>query len=239
MGAGATPPIPLQSALSLNSFDRAARMATLFRWYKCEKVEYTYQPIFNTYQASSTGYSIPYLYHVMNRTGTQDVYDVNDFKAMGSMPHRLSKPLKITYKPNWLLAGNAIVNYQSLTIPGYSSTVNAGVFPIANSGNTPCSKWLRCPAQNTAGPAGSTSSFDEVGLSASVLSPFPLARSLNETAAVQWLGHDIIVDQDVPAPVDVPLVRVMVKVHWVFKDPMYYGVTVPSLPQTREQTSNV
>jgi len=132
----------------------------------------------------------------MNRTANTDVYTLNDYKAMGSMPHKLTTPLTISYKPNWLIAGNPIVNYTTL------STAQAGgpasgiaSFPVASSGNTPCSKWLRCPTPNTA--VADTSNFAEVGLTDSVLTPFPNARSITETAGVRWLGHDIIVDQDV------------------------------------------
>lgn len=232
-GAGTANPLNRTYSVSLNSCDRAARMATLFRWYKCEKVEYIYQPIYNTFQSSAGAYSIPYVYKVMNKTGNQDSYEINDYKAMGAMPIKLTKPVKFIYKPNWLLGGNPIVNYTTL------STAQAGgpasgiaAFPVASSGNTACTRWLRCPTINTA-LAVAASSFDNVALDGSIIAAFPNARTVTETAAVNWYGHDIVVDQDVPAPIDVPLIRVYCKITWVFKEPMYFGLNVPSIPVTR------
>jgi len=53
-GSGAGLPASNRSySVHLSTCDRAARIATMFRWYRIAKVDYVYQPVYNTFQATS------------------------------------------------------------------------------------------------------------------------------------------------------------------------------------------
>lgn len=190
------------AGINPDRFERATILASQFKFYRATRVEYTYQPLFNTYQAGS-GASVPYLYQVMNRSGEQQPTAAGaptlsrfQLQRMGATPEKLIKTLFKSYKPN--------------TLVGTASSHNLA----------------------TGGSLGKTSAFinwsftpkyDE-WLSTEILKgSYPLASgSPNINAAIvqppNYYGHWFYIHQD-DVNGEVPVCDILVKVHFEFKDP--------------------
>jgi len=90
---------------SLNQFKRASALAPNFKWYKAKSVEWTIEPLFNTFTDDGTPQSIPYTYMAMNRTQDSSLQTLQDFQAMGCKPRKLTTKRVIKYTPNWCSPG--------------------------------------------------------------------------------------------------------------------------------------
>lgn len=91
---------------NLSEFPRAAAVATNFEMYKAEKVVWTYEPLYNTYQDTVGGLSKPYVYIAMNRRQRlMNHPTLANVQAMGSRGVPLTSKRIVSYRPNWLSPG--------------------------------------------------------------------------------------------------------------------------------------
>lgn len=90
--------------LSLALFSRASAVGQSYREFRIKNVKVIYKPLFDTYQASQAGGTVPYLYYLIDRTGSyQNITTVEQLKRMGARPMRLDdKNLVINYRPSVL-----------------------------------------------------------------------------------------------------------------------------------------
>jgi len=180
--------------LAADRFQRATILASQYRFFRCSRVEYIYQPLFNTYQAGA-GASVPYLYQVMNRNGEQQPTTPLtrlQLQRMGATPIKLTKQIVKSYKPN--------------TLVGTASTHNL----IAGDGlgkTQMAVKWSFTPK------------YDE-WLSSELLKTTYIAPTtpLVIGGPANYYGHWFYVQQDDPNEL-VPVCDILVKTFWEFKDP--------------------
>jgi len=182
----------------LDEFQRASSIAPMFKWYKATLVEWTVDPLYNTFQDGTTGgeVTIPYLYMTMNRTQDTTGINIGDIKAIGAKPQKLVGTRRISYRPNWCS-------------PGLSAYLIGAQY--ASVGLQPQYGWLACP--NTLPAPGAMTPATATGQT-------PTAASVY-TSTVIYNGHTVIADQEVPTGTLQPVARVTVTVHWAFKDPHY------------------
>jgi len=182
-------------------FMRALAVASQYKFYRCSRVEYEYIPSYNTFQDGS-GTTVPYLYHVMNRTGEtlpNAPYDNAYLQRMGAMPIKLTKAIAKSYKPN--------------TLCGTASThdIVAGTNPTGIPGGN--IRWTFTPK------------YDE-WQSTEFLQETPEQGSAGGVTMTQvgyapstYYGHYAYIKQDRDAVAEDPVCDLIVKVHWEFKDP--------------------
>lgn len=180
------------------SFDRALSLAAQFQFYRATKVEYIYEPLFNTYQEGAGGISIPYLYYSMNRKGAEtQIASKEALMRRGAVPIKFTKRIEIGYKPNTLMgtvAGHQISpgSNDSILHQGWSYT------PVYD-------KW-----QST--EVLTTGSFQVA----------PAAANTDITRAyarpTTYYGHDFFIDQHA-GDGDKFAGKLTARVHWEFKMP--------------------
>lgn len=189
----------LQGNESSSVFARASILASQYKFYRATKVEYMYVPAYNTFQ-DGAGFSIPYIFTVMNRNGEQlpaSSMTKAQIERMGATPTKFSKTLVKCYKPN-TLAGTAS---QHKIVAGTNPTGNPG--GLINWTFTPkYDEWLSSeilfttPGQSSAG--GNT--MQSAGF-----------------APANYYGHWSYISQS-GAGSDT-LGTLIIKVHWEFKEP--------------------
>jgi len=225
---------------TLAEFERANLLSQNFKWVRPARVTYTYEPMYNTYQASSQLGSqpgIPYLYTVMNRTQDRALIGnsvPSNLLAQGAKPKKLSRVIKISYVPNWCspgLLGAYINNNNYQNIVQIGSKVEYGWVPCPNA-------FSRYSALQTQGiePDINASSFTQTGSSlvgfGGVGNNWPSIAS----NAVTYNGHYAIVEQVNKPPSAV--YKVSVTVDWVFKDPKYVNAVQTTDLYTHDASGN-
>nr|WAE42328.1 MAG: capsid protein [Cressdnaviricota sp.] len=196
-------------------FMRALTVASQYKFYRCSRVEYEYIPSYNTFQDGS-GTTVPYLYHVMNRTGEElpaPPYDNAFLQRMGAMPIKLTKQITKSYKPN--------------TLMGTCSTHDlvAGTNPTGNPGGN--IRWTFTPKYDE------WQSTEFLGLTPQQASAGGNTMTQVGFAPSTYYGHYAYIKQDRDATGEDPVCDLIVKVCWEFKDPR-------SLNDTREaQMANI
>lgn len=210
----------------LAQFERAARIATNFKFYKPARVTWTYEPMFNTYQADSMAGTpgIPYLYSAMNRTQDNQVYVVGDYLAQGAKPKKLAKIIKMSYVPNWCSPG--LLTFQvSANVPPPVGGVVQNIVQVgskAEYGYIPCPTTFNTySAGTTEGitPFQATTQFPNTGPN------LPGFLGLGNTTAgiatncVYFNGHKAFIEQ--LNKTSTIVCKCTVTVDWVFKDPLY------------------
>ncbi|UAU47018.1 Cap [Chicken proventriculitis-associated circular virus 24] len=198
---------------SLNQFERAQKLSTLFKWYKAAHVSYSLEPMFNVYQAGGTGTSaIPYVYTRMNRTGDQTQLNINDLLAMGCRPKKLTTLKKIAYKPNWCSPG--LISYQVAQASGFGGVVTT----ITQNGLKPEYGWLASPTDvQLVGNTTGNNFIPSVNFNGATNLGNTLAKVA--TASPVYNGHHMIIEQLNGSALT--MCKVTCTVHWVFKDPKY------------------
>jgi len=196
---------------NLSQFRRASNLAPNFKFYKPTLVEWTIEPLYNTFQDGTTGaeVTVPYIYMVMNRTQDQTGLALADIQAMGSKPQKLVGKKTISYVPNWCSPG--LNTYANQAVGNVNALVR-----FTNMGLKAQYSYIACPptdlpanAQNTplyivpSAPPG----FGQDGMNA-----------VNANQCV-YNGHTIWIDQEVPTGTLQPVARVTCTVHWSFKGP--------------------
>jgi len=198
---------PYAFTFTLNQFVRAATLAPNFKWYKASRVEWSLEPLFNTFTDDGTPQSVPYVYMTMNRT--QDAVSINllDLQAMGCKPQKLTSKKTLAYRPNWCSPG----------LTSYFKDTNSYIREINQQGLKPQYAWLSCPNTNDA-----VSPF--VRADSTPVEPqfnFPLTDDMAKVlpSQVVYNGHNIYIDQALASAL--PVARLTCTVHWEFKGPHY------------------
>jgi len=186
---------------NLSQFRRASALAPNFKWYKAVSVEWTLEPLFNTFQDGVGSSSMPYLYETMNRTQDSTGINLQDMQAMGSKPKKLTNKHVTKYTPNWCSPG-----------------LGTEPFPlnnITNFGLKAQYSYLASPDTNLGLNNPSIIKVDQAP-GAPAVDPSAITANM-----VIYNGHTIWVDQDIDAQVDIACARVVCNVVWHFKDPHY------------------
>jgi len=95
-------------APTLSQFARSRSISENYQFYRCSQLEFKFEPLFNTYQDISGGSSVPQLFWLMNRSGTQpNVINTDWLQAQGAKPHKLTSNYVIKYAPSTLAISSA------------------------------------------------------------------------------------------------------------------------------------
>lgn len=183
-------------------FMRALIVASQYKFYRCSRVEYEYLPAYNTFQDGS-GTTVPYLYHVMNRTGEQlpnPPYDNAYLQRMGATPMKLTKAIAKSYKPNTLVGTASTHSIVQATNPSGIPGGNIRWTFTPKYDEWQSTEFLQ-PTPNGVESAGGVP-----------LNPAGFGPST-------YYGHYIYIKQDKDAVAEDPVCDLIVKVHWEFKDP--------------------
>lgn len=198
------PSVTYNFQFHLYQFQRASRLAPLFKFYKAAKVEWELTPLYNTFQDGTTGgeVSVPYMYQLMNRTGDLVGQNLADIQATGARPFKLVATSIKSYKPNWLLAGLSM----------FQNGPSGSLVTPSTQGMKPSYDWLPCPNQNV------VNAQLQIGQSPDIAATY----TVNSTVAANntpYFGHTLRVDQAVTTGVLQAVARLTCRVHWVFKQP--------------------
>jgi hypothetical protein len=199
----------------LNQFGRAQAIGAFFKWYKAVKVEWSMEPLYNTFQEGQVtpSASVPYIYTVMNRTQSKQAMLLQDFQACGSRPKKFTNKHTMSYVPNWCSPG--LMCYAQNTGTG---SVNQGIY---TNGLKEERGWLMGPellAQSPNGQLGNLQTSDNQLPNG--LSPQPLIVPVNTNQTV-YNGHNVFIEQS-NAPSAATVCKITCTVHWIFKDPSNY-----------------
>jgi len=218
-----TPNTTYQYIFSLNQFGRAQAIGAFFKFYKAAKVEWSFEPLYNTFQEGNSGPSagLPYLYTVMNRTQSKTSMLLGDFQACGSKPIKFAKKITKSFVPNWCSPG--LMCYAQNTGTG---SVNQGIY---TNGLKEERGWLMGPEQLAQSPNGQLSNLQTSDNQlVNGLSPQPLIVPMN-TNQVVYNGLNAIIEQ-ANAPAGSTVCKITCTVHWIFKEPSNYtGVSAPDV----------
>lgn len=187
---------------NLSQFIRASALAPNFKFYKAKSVEWTVEPLYNTFQDGTTGgeVTIPYMYMTMNRTQDSTGIILKDIQAMGAKPQKLVGKKTIKYVPNWCSPGLSVYNVGSY---------------MASTGLQKQFDYLACP--NTNSGQNVTSQFvPAIAPGSVIIGQVPIYA--NQTV---YNGHTIWIDQEVPTGTLQSVARVTCTVTWHFKDPHF------------------
>jgi len=193
---------------NLSQFRRASALAPNFKWYKAVSVEWIVEPLFNTFQDSATGSSIPYMLQTMNRTQDTTAVNGSDLLAMGAKPVKLTSRKSIKYTPNWCSPGLGNFTVNGATGDLVRTTDQGLKAQYAYLASPDASGW---PLDNT--PSFITPA-EPIGSGGSGMT------SINTNQAI-YNGHTVYFLQSVDAVPDVSLARITCNVTWAFKDPHY------------------
>lgn len=193
---------------ALAAFNRAMAVAACYRFYRCTKIELEFVPFANVF---APGTSFPELYFQVDRTATNIVANAPTKASMlgkGVLPIKWTSIIKKSYKPAVLRQENLIT--QGYVTHGPDNIINS-VQPVTS---TPVfNKWYMTqevynPQQYSANPPGVA------------IMPGPALQP----SALLYHGSQFFVDSPVPYAQDVG--KLIIKVHWEFKQPL----VLPSAP---------
>lgn len=215
------PTLNYNFVFSLAQFARASVLAPSFKWYKATMVEWTIEPLYNTFQDGTAGteVSVPYYYTVMNRTQDKSALNLDDYQAQGSKPKKLVAKTTIKYRPNWCSGG----------LSAYYFNNNGTMAPLQYTyAQTPMLGlqqqygWLASP--HTILDQNETSVINPIQPDGDLAPPgslLPPLTGMNPVYAnkVVYNGFSMLVDQSVPTGTLQPVARVVCTVHWAFKGP--------------------
>lgn len=207
--------LPYQRTFSLNDFNRARYESVNWQFFKANRVTYTYEPLYNTYQDGNdnTALSAPYLYQKMNRTQDNEIpLGLGDLQGMGAMPRKLTNTHKFSYKPNWCTQGLTAVASQGAGVYALGAKTEYGWINNSSHDFTQASPTTRNAGVLIPDQAGAVGTI----LNAQTVHQLPSYCLYN--------GHDDFIDQKFAgtSPNQV-ICRVTITVEWHFKSPMYNG----------------
>lgn len=200
-------------AFNLAQFQRATQMATLFRFYKAAKVEWTLEPMFNVFQGGAGNGTIPYLYTIMNRSQERDTLVLGDLLAMGAKPVKLTSKHVQSYRPNWCSPGMA-----AMLVSPASGIAGGVVQNVVTQGRKVEYDWLATPAnwygtQTTADLTTIIGNIGSVTNAGNNMVP-------DSAALAVYNGHGYYIEQK-NAFAGIMACKLTARVTWVFKDPRY------------------
>ena len=212
-----------QYIFSLNQFGRAQAIGAFFKWYKAAKVEWSLEPLYNTFQEGQVtpAASVPYVYTVMNRTQSKKSMLLQDFQACGAKPIKFTSKITKSYVPNWCSPG--LMCYSQNTGTG---SVNQGIY---TNGLKEEKGWLMGPELLAQSPNGQLASLQTSDNQLVNGLTDPLIVPVN-TNQVVYNGHNVFIEQT-NAPSAATVCKITCTVHWIFKEPSNYtGVSTPLPP---------
>lgn len=122
--------------VSLDQFDRAVNVAKSYQHYRIKKISIKLKPLFDTFNASLSGNGVPYLYYMIDKSGSLPTNPTIDIlRNAGAKPIRFDeREIVISYRPAVLMGvrdnnnvdGDATSSYK---ISPWLSTNNAPVSP--------------------------------------------------------------------------------------------------------------
>lgn len=136
---------------SLARYQRASQVAQAYREYRITKLEFQFMPLLDTFpypDAVSDAIQVPYLYFMIDKTGTfSDFLTGEQLERAGAKPRRFDdNTVRINMKPSVL---DYTYDKNNLT--------NAWARPLT-------SPWLSCDKNNDGTQAFAPSSIDHLGL---------------------------------------------------------------------------
>lgn len=196
---------------NLSQFRRASTLAPSFKFYKATLVEWTIEPLYNTFQDGTTGgeVTVPYIYMTMNRTQDSTGIGLSDIQAMGAKPKKLTSKMVIKYKPNWCSPG--LTQYKVNPYPG----LQLPVVDIRSQGLQAQYTKLACPDTNP----GQNLESNITPAYPGGLNPANTGMAPVITNQVVYNGHTVWIDQEIPTGTLQSVARVTCTVHWSFSDP--------------------
>lgn len=224
-----------QNAFSIGEFPRASRLASLYKFYKADYVEWEYTPQYNTFQddLAESNQQIPYMYSIMNRTQDANIVPtaqtVQFMQSMGVSPKKFTNKVVIRYKPNWCSPGLIM---QRLN-PNPSTPFLDG---IASSGLRANYGWLASPDTD---PLGNPSTTMSVVDPASSTFPAGFNIPQNFPGSTVYNGHLTFFTQGPAFTTKQQVGSVVCRVKWSFKQPSYLAVIPPSsvdVPEVAQPT---
>jgi len=210
---------------NLSQFRRASALAPNFKWYKATSVEWTIEPLYNTFQDGTTGaeVSVPYMYMTMNRTQDSLLLGLADLQGMGAKPKKLVAKTVIKYKPNWCSPGlqqlARFVDPQSPT--GYT------LAEVDSAGLKAQYSYLQCPNKDSQIDNNPQFSVPIIAPSTTYPPGLSVVQAAILTNQVVYNGHTLYVDQKVPTGLLQPVARITCTVHWHFKGPHFIAPAQP------------
>lgn len=96
----------------LRDYARALRVASSYKYFRCEKVELEFIPRFNTFQGSDNGISKPELYYQTNKQTLITAPTKAILQARGCSPIQWTKPIKKVFRPA-IMRGETLYGYGS------------------------------------------------------------------------------------------------------------------------------
>lgn len=220
---------------SMNDFTRARLASLEWQFYRAKKVTYTFEPLYNNYEAGIGALSAPYMYIRMNRTADSIVPgNLFDLQAAGAMARRFTKTVKITYRPNWTSPGQLVIS--TAAVAGMPPPNNQFVNGVTENGSKIEYGYINnSPYQQTQDPAGAVivPVFNR-RLPGTLEAALPGVQSTNGLAAppsqasyALYNGHYVYFDQKFANPTaTAPVARVTMTVEWEFKGPIWWSKIV-------------
>ena len=100
---------PVEPVVQLQGFQRALDIADTFQEYRISKVEYSYTPLYDTFNAAAGSgidlVTVPKLYTKVQTVETPESYTLDYLIAQGAKPIRMDdKIIRHTYRPHVLQA---------------------------------------------------------------------------------------------------------------------------------------
>lgn len=188
--------------INLSRYPRASVMASQFQFYKCSKVIYTYEPLYNTFigDNDATTYSKPYFLSVMNRIQDNQGITYPQLLQTGARPQTFTSKKVVSYKPNWCSPGLISVSQDT------AGAVNG----IVQQGLKVQYGWLASTAQLQSA-ANQELTFPPVN--DSVAAPVAVKVSAN---TVIYNGHTHYLYQAEPGT-QIPAAKLTITAVWEFK----------------------
>jgi hypothetical protein len=214
---------------NLSQFRRASTLAPNFKWYKPLSVEWTIEPLYNTFQDGLTGgqITIPYMYMTMNRTQDSTGILLADIQAMGAKPQKLVGKKTIKYKPNWCSPG--LDGYASALVMTQNGGTVSALTGLTHFGLKAQYSYCACPDSVSATNLQNVPSTFVPALAPGTGVAGQAVINANQ---VVFNGHTIWVDQEVSTGTLQPVARVVCTVVWHFKDPHCTYLVDPTSYQT-------
>jgi len=204
---------------NLSQFRRASALAPNFKFYKATMVEWTIEPLYNTFQDGTSGseITIPYLFMTMNRTQDKVGLYFADYQAMGCKPQKLNSTKTIKYRPNWCSPGLQQMAYVADDASG--NPTGRKLVEIDSAGLRTNYEWLECPNYDPEINNNPTFNIPLIAPSTDYPPGISVIPSANISNQVVYNGHNLWVDQLVTTGVLQAVARVTCTVHWSFKGP--------------------
>lgn len=206
-----------------SGFTRARTLSTIYKYYRCDKIEVEWVPFYNTFQASANAdvVGMPELYATVDRTlNAGRTPTLREMQERGIRPILMKRGIvKKSFKPSALQMVNLEVSSSNATtvtviddIHHLGQTTQSAITGIGIQNSTPVfNKWYMTQQSTAAtfGTAGSGGAYP--GLPA-LVPPASNPLSLNYYGMIWYINQN-------GATANKDFGKVLVRYHWTFKGP--------------------